>query len=192
MEAGELRSMRRKQIAVLNALLFIFLVAYFTITTFLTISFAHLFLVVGVLVLIQGIYGYIKGESTKSIIPILEKVAIYEKQKMGREWYKQRKSSFVLNIVLSCMLFLQSLSNWRYPGRIAQIDINFMIMLTLLFFILLNFSLFMHIRKVDRATSELDFNGYTWKSNLKSVVLGIVFAFIIISISIFYIMSTLE
>jgi hypothetical protein len=108
MESTELSNMRLKQVAVTNGLILTAMIIFFTITNVFTITFAHFFLVLGVLVFIQGVFGLIKGASTKSMIPIFEKVASYEKQKMGIEWYKQRKVGYVWNLILSCLLFLQS------------------------------------------------------------------------------------
>ena len=95
MESIELSNMRLKQVAVTNGLILTAMIIFFTITNVFTITFAHFFLVLGVLVLIQGVFGLIKGDSPKSIIPIFEKIAFYEKEKMGSEWYKQRKVGYV-------------------------------------------------------------------------------------------------
>lgn len=189
MEPKELMNMRLKQVAVLNGMLLTAMILYFMITKLFTITFAHFYLVLGVWVLIQGVFGLVKGDSTKSIIPILEKIAIYEKQKMGNEWYKQRKVSYIWNIVFSGFLFWQSYLNWGYTERVFQIEMMFMTMIPLLLLVMLNVSLYIHIRKVDRANSQLEMKGYTLKSNLIAVVVGIVFAFVMITIMLFYIMS---
>lgn len=189
MDRKNLRNMRLKQTAVLNGLLLFVMILYFLITNFFTISFSQFFLVLGILVLIQGVFGLVKGDSTKSIFPILEKVAIYEKQKMGKEWYKQRKVSYIWSLVLSCILFLQSFTNRGYTGNVVQLDFKLMIIMTFVFLTMLNISLMIHNRKVDRSVSELDMKGYTWKSNIIAVAIGIVFAFLMIFFTIFYIMS---
>ena len=122
MEPTELSNMRLKQVAVTNGLILTAMIIFFTIINVFTIAFAHYFLVLGVLVLIQGVFGFIKGDSTKSIIPIFEKVAIYEKQKMGSEWYKQRKVGYVWNLILSCLLLLQSYWNRDSTDNVFQIE----------------------------------------------------------------------
>ncbi|WP_211277454.1 hypothetical protein [Ureibacillus manganicus] len=116
-------------------------------------------------------------------------MAIYEKQKMGKEWYKQRKVSYIWSLVLSCILFLQSFTNRGYTGNVVQLDFKLMIIMTFVFLTMLNISLMIHNRKVDRSVSELDMKGYTWKSNIIAVAIGIVFAFVMIFFTIFYIMS---
>ena len=103
--------MRLEQVAVTNGLILTAIIIFFIVTNVFTITVAHFFLVLGFLILIHGIFGFKKGDSTKSFIPIFERVAIYEKQKMGSEWYKQRKVGYVWNLILSCLLFLQSYWN---------------------------------------------------------------------------------
>ena len=64
----------------------------------------------------------------------------------------------------------------------------FMIM-TFFLLVMINISLIIHFRKVDRSTSELDMKGYTWKSNLIAFAVGIVFALIMVVVTISYIIS---
>ncbi|MEL3961036.1 hypothetical protein MKZ01_07135 [Lysinibacillus endophyticus] len=180
METAELRRMRRNQFAVLKGLLIIGLFLFFIIMNMYTISIAHFFLFLGIFVLTQGIFGLMKGDSTKSIIPIVEKVAIYEKQKMGKEWYKHRKVSYGYNIVLSGILFWQSYINWGYEDNIFKVDLLFMVTMFCFLLVLANVSLIIHNRKVDRAASEVEFKTYTWKVNLLAIILGIVFAMMLL------------
>ena len=189
MESTELSNMRLKQVAITNGLILTAMIIFFTIINVFTITFAHYFLVLGVLVLIQGVFGFIKGDSTKSIIPIYEKVAIYEKQKMGSEWYKQRKVGYVWNLILSCLLLLQSYWNRDSTDNVFQIDLMFMFIMTFFLLVMINISLVIHFRKVDRSTSELDMKGYTWKSNLIAVAVGIVFTLVMIVITLSYMIS---
>lgn len=71
--------MRVKQVAVTNGLILTAIIIPFTIINIRTISFAQYFLTLGILMLIQGASGLINGESTRSFIPIIKQVAIYEK-----------------------------------------------------------------------------------------------------------------
>ena len=91
MESKEISNIRLKQVAVTNGLILAFIIILFTVINVFTIKFAHFFFVLGLLILIQGIYGFIKGDSTKSFIPIFEKVAIYEKQKMGVNGIRKKR-----------------------------------------------------------------------------------------------------
>lgn len=189
MEQIELSKMRWRQVAVTNGLILTAIIVLFAVMNIFTITFAHFFFAMGVLVLFQGVLGLIKGDSTKSIIPIFEKVAIYEKQKMGNEWYKQRKAGYIWNLIFSGLMFLQTYWNWDNTDNFFEIELMFILIMTILILASINTSLMIHFRKVDRSTSELDMKGYTWKSNLIAVVIGIVFALIMIVITISYIFS---
>mgnify|MGYP003540645992 CR=1 FL=1 len=96
----EIKKMRRKQLYVTNAILLTVLIIYGIIIYFNFISFSIFYLILGFIMLIQAIVSFRKGYSTKSFIPIIEKVAIYEKEKMGKEWKKQRKSMSVKIFIL--------------------------------------------------------------------------------------------
>lgn len=189
MEPKEISDMRLKQVAVTNGLTLIVLIIFFIMISVFTISFVHFFFVLGVLMLLQVIIGLLKRDSTKSLIPILEKVAIYEKQKMGSEWYKQRKVSYVWYLILSGLMFTQSYWNRDSTDNNFQIEPVFMFIMVFFLLIMVNISLIIHFRKVDSSTSESDMQGYTWKSNLIGVVVGIVFAFILFVITLSFIIS---
>ncbi|WP_077624292.1 hypothetical protein [Sediminibacillus massiliensis] len=189
MNPKELNEMRLKQTGVTNGLMLIAMVAFFTIINILTITFAHFFFFLGVLLFIQAVIGLIKGDSTKSIFPIYEKVAIYEKQKVGSEWYKHRKTGCVWNLILSALMFLQSYWNRGLADNVFHLDLLFTSVMTFILLIMINIGLIFHFRKVDRSTSELDMKGYTWKSNVIAIAIGIVFAFLMIVITLSYIIS---
>jgi amino acid transporter len=72
----------------------------------------------------------------------------------------QRKVGYIWNLILSGLMFLQS----------------FMLIMVFFLLVMINISLIIHFRKVDRSTSESDMKGYTWESNLIAVAVGIVFA----------------
>jgi hypothetical protein len=189
MKSTELSNMRLKQVAVTNALILTAIIIFFIIINVFTITFAHFFLVLGVVMLIQGVFGLIKGDSTKSFFPIFEQVAIYEKQKMGSEWYKQRKIGYVWNLVLSSLLFLQSYWNRDSTDNVFQLEFIFMLIWVFFVLLIVNISLIIHFRKVDRSTSELELKGYTWRSNLIALVCAVVFALFMFVITIFYVIS---
>ena len=77
--------------------------------------------------LIQATVSLRKGYSTKSFIPIFEKVAVYEKEKMGKEWKKQRKSMWILNYFLSALFFFQFYLNRNYSASKIEFDLPFMV-----------------------------------------------------------------
>ncbi|QED46847.1 hypothetical protein [Cytobacillus dafuensis] len=187
MKSTDLRNMRMKQIAFTNGLILTALIIYFVIISNITFSFAHFFLVLGVLQIILGVLGLMKGESTKSIFPIFEQVAIYEKQKMGSEWSKLRRVGYVWNLILGCLLFLLSFLNRNSPDQVLRIELMFMVMIVFFLLVMINIGMIIHFRKVDRSTSELDMKGYTWKSNLVAVVIGIVFGIVMVRGTLYYV-----
>ncbi|MGY0693945.1 hypothetical protein ACW2QC_14340 [Virgibacillus sp. FSP13] len=191
MKSIELKKLRGKQITVTNSLILALLILFFVMVRVFGVTFSVFFFVLGVLILIQAVLGLIKGNSTKSFIPVFEQVANYEKQKMGREWNKQRKMSYIWNLILSGFMFLQYYLNHDSTDYVFQIDFILMLIITLITIGLVNISLLLHFRKVDDAISESDFKGYTWKSNLLAVVVGIAFAFVMIAIIILYILTTI-
>jgi hypothetical protein len=87
----KLKKMRRKQFIVTNALLITAIIIYFIIIPNLNVTGTQFFLILGVILLLQAIFGFFKADSTKSLFSIFEQVAIYEKEKMGEEWKKHRR-----------------------------------------------------------------------------------------------------
>ncbi|MEC2076378.1 hypothetical protein [Metabacillus fastidiosus] len=190
MELIEIKKMRTKQIAVTNGLLLSALIFYFILVSYLHITFTGFFLVMGAIILIQAIASILKGDSTKSFIPIFEKVSNYEKEKMGIEWRRQRKMSSIWNILLSGWMFLQSYWS-RDSSDPILIDVTFTILFIIFITAIINISLITHIRKIDRSTSVSDIKGYTWKSSLVAVVVGLGFGLVIFVLTILYVMSDL-
>ena len=136
---------------------------------------AYFFLVLGVLVFMQSIFVLIKGDSTKSVIPIFEKIAIYEKQKMGNEWYKEQKTGNVSRLVLSGLMFLQSYMYRDLTKQVVEIDYMFLLVIVFFVLVFMNVSLIIRFKKIDGSNSELDFKNYTRKSNLMGGAFGIYF-----------------
>lgn len=185
MDTTELKAMRKKQMLVINLLFITILMSYFLFINNVNITISTQYLIVSILMLIQIILSLVKGSSTKSFIPIFEQVNIYEKSKMGKEWIKQRKSNRIWSIFLCVLFFFQYFFNLN-SNTIMEIDLPFFSGLLILLLILLNTTMLLHIRKVDRGKTEEDFKTYNRKWNIVSIVLGIVFGFAIIMFAIFY------
>jgi hypothetical protein len=186
LDVNEVKKMRVKQFNVTNVLILAVLALYYVIMNVLNVTFTQLFIVIGVMLLIQSVYGLIKGDNPKSFIPIFEKIAIYEKQKMGREWVKQRRMSYVWNLILSGYMFLQAYWHQVSPN-VLKIDFFLMMLVTISILIVVNIGLVIHIRKVDSSTSENDMKGYTWKSNLIALVIGAVLGVAMFVMTIWYV-----
>jgi hypothetical protein len=81
------------------------------------------------------------------------------------------------------------LLTWDSTDNIFQIEIMFMFIMTFFLLVMINISLIIHFRKVDRSSSELDMKGYTWKSNLIAIAVEITFALVMMISTISYIIS---
>lgn len=189
MEVAEIKKMRMNQLFITNGLLVTTFILYFTIMNVFEITFAQFFLVLAIILLVQSCHGLIKGDSTKSFLPFFEKIAVYEKKKMGNEWYKQRKAGNILNLLLSGLMFLQSYSYQNITGYFSEIDTMFWVIIVLFILVILNIGMMLHFRKVDRSGSELDLKGYTWKANLVGAVIGLVFGLALFAFIIFYVIT---
>ncbi|RFB15359.1 hypothetical protein DZB84_13220 [Bacillus sp. HNG] len=189
MEPHEIRKMRMNQIMLANGTILIAIVIFYTLISIFTIKSTHFFFAIGVLILIQAIYGFIKGDSTNSFIPILEKVAIYEKQKMGVEWTKSRKVGNGWSLVLSAIMFLQLYMSLDFGDYRFQFEPIIMLIMTVSILVLLNIVMLLHFRKIDRSTSESDMKGYTLKSYIGAAVGGVVFSLAMFIIIIYYVIS---
>lgn len=162
MDQREIGQLRLKQVGIMNGAILIMMLIFYVATMFYPIKFSHFFFVLGTIVIFQGIFGLVKGNSTKSFIPHAEKIAIYEKEKMGNEWWKLRKVAHIWNLFFGLILFLQAYVN-KGTGQIYQIDLLFMIIMVCFILVLLNIGMILHFRKVDRASSVMDFKGYSGK-----------------------------
>ncbi|WP_058306326.1 hypothetical protein [Gracilibacillus massiliensis] len=191
MESSELRKMRKTQFLVMNGLIVSILVTFILLIRLIDITFSQFFLGLGIILLVQSVLRLAKGESTKSWIPIFEQVAYYEKHKMGKEWKKQLRMNNIWNLILSGIIFLQYYLYRDATDSTLQPDLIFMLAMTFFLFVIVNISLFFHIRKIDRSNSVTDLKGYTWKSNLVGIIMGIGFAMIVIMVTIFYVISTI-
>ncbi|MFC4410184.1 hypothetical protein ACFOZY_06985 [Chungangia koreensis] len=190
MDQKEIGQMRLKQVGLMNGIFITAMLLFYATTYFYPIRFTHFFFVLGTIVLIQGVYGMRKGSSTKSIFPHMEKVAIYEKEKMGNEWGKQRKAVHIWNLILSLILFIQAYTyQSNDSGELFQLPPLLMLIIVFFLLVLMNFSMIFHFRKVDRSTSEQELKGYTWKSNLVAAGIGIVFALLMMVNIISYVFS---
>ncbi|MDZ5472877.1 hypothetical protein SM124_14180 [Bacillus sp. 31A1R] len=187
----DLKKMRVKQVATTNVLLIMSVTLYFTIISIFNITISQFFFVFGVITLLQAVYTFLKRSSTKSIIPIYEQVAIYEKEKMGKEWKKQRKSNSLWNLFLSGLMFFNFFINRGSTDVMFQFDLGFILILVISVLFMVNLSLFLHIRKVDQARTADDLKGYTKELNVKGVIIGSIFAVVIIIITIVIIMNTI-
>ncbi|RAU04435.1 hypothetical protein QNH35_04005 [Bacillus pumilus] len=184
MEQAALKKMRTKQIAVSNLIAVILIIAFYMLIQIVEIRFTHFFLCLGILMLLQSIYGFIKKGSTKSFIPIFEQIAIYEREKLGKEWEKEQRMDNVWKLIMSGLMFFQSFSFQDVSNPFFDIQPMFLLFLLIMALALINISMLFRFRKIDRSTVG-ELTGYTKESNIMAIALGfftviIIFIFIVI------------
>ncbi|MER3127017.1 hypothetical protein ABQG68_16610 [Bacillus pumilus] len=178
MEQAALKKMRTKQIAVSNLFVGLMIIVFFMLIQMVKIQFTHFLFCLGILMLLQGILGFMKKGTTKSIIPIFEQVAIYEKEKLGKEWEKEKWLDNVWKVVLSGIMFIQSFSFKNVGDPFSDVEPVFIIFLYLLILALMNISMLFRFRKIDRLTQG-ELKGYTRESNMMGIAFGLLMAIII-------------
>lgn len=188
MNTKEISNMRLKQLLVSNILIFSSVILFFTVVKIASISVSQFTFVLGIILALQGIIGLVRGDTTMSVIPIFEKVAVYEKEKMGSEWYKERKTNFICNIILGGFMFMQSYWNRRIPEQPFQFEIAFLIIFLFVILLLINIASIIRFRKIDSSISSMEFKGYTRKSNVIGVVIGIILAIILGAITVSFVL----
>ncbi|GLF84735.1 MULTISPECIES: hypothetical protein [Bacillus] len=188
MEQAALKKMRTKQIAVSNLLVGLMIIVFFMLIQIFKIQLTHFLFCLGLLILLQGILGFIRKGTTKSFIPILEQVAIYEKKKLGKEWEKEKWLDNVWKVVLSGIMFIQSFTFQNVDNTFSDVEPALIIFLFLMVLAILNISMLFRFRKIDRSTEEQELQGYTKESNMMGLVLGLLSAIIIFGFIVIFVL----
>ena len=183
MEREAVKKLRKRQLILTNILLLLILSLYFFIVLVFALSTVQMNTIVAVCLFLYALYGYVRKNKATSFIPTFEKVAIYEKEKMGEEWNKQRKTNVVSLFILSGIMLLNAFISQGIEDAALTIELLPPILILLVIIVLVtNVFLMIHIRKVDRSRSQTDFAGYTLQTNLIGIVasIGIVFVMFIL------------
>lgn len=191
MERDAIKKLRKRQIILINLLLLFILSVYFTVVMTIFMTSSQMNAIVGVIIFFYGLYGYVRKDKPTSFIPTFEKVAIYEKEKMGDEWNKQRKTNVISLFILSGIMLLNAVITSGGGSPAFTIDI-FPPVLILVVVVILVMNLFtiIHIRKVDRSKSKADFAGYTLNMNIISIAVGIGITIVSVVLIILYFIVT--
>ncbi|EDW19961.1 hypothetical protein FO510_18010 [Bacillus pumilus] len=188
MEQAALKKMRTKQLTACNLIAGIMIVTFSIFFQTLHIQLTHLFFCLGLVMLVQSILGFLKKKSTKSFIPIFEQVAIYEKEKLGKEWEKEQRTENISRVVLSGLMFLQSFSFQDVTNPFFEIQPAFLFFLLAMFLVIMNVSMLFRFRKIDRSIEEHELQGYTKESNMMGLALGLLSAIIIFGFIVIFIL----
>lgn len=104
---------------------------------------------------------------------------IYEKEKLGKEWFKWKRKELKSKIYWIFLFFLLiPLGNANNPFIPNTLGIKFYIFIFIFFITLINTDLFVRNRKIDRLTTA-ELQGFTKKIYLEGIIIYIIFAIVI-------------
>ncbi|WP_026673751.1 hypothetical protein [Alkalihalobacterium bogoriense] len=113
----------------------------------------------------------------------------YEKEKMGKEWFKSKRGELTSKLFLIVLFIFQlSIGNASDPFFPDIIGIEYYVFFLLALIILTNVSLYFRNRKIDRLTT-VELQGFTKREYGKGMVIGIIFAVIVIVATFNFIIS---
>ncbi len=144
-------------------------------------TYASMYFLLGVLALVNGLIGLLKKGKTKQSLIIFEKVATYEKNKMGKEWSKQRRLSYIMNIALGMIMFFQAYLYRNSDDKTFSLNWGILLLITIWILAVVNIGLIFHVRNVDGYNPNSILKGYTTKKYLFTISIVILFAFLTIS-----------
>ncbi|MEH6986329.1 hypothetical protein [Cytobacillus firmus] len=178
MGSSEIGKLRVRQILWMNGAIIAVLGISFAVITFMEITLFHMFLFLGVLLFVQSLARFIRHDSASSIIPALDQIAKYEKEKMGSEWRKQRSAGSISSLLVSGICFLNAYLHFK-SNILLTIEPMFLFFLTIAILAMTNISMVIHSRKVEGAQSPADFTDYTWISSARAIIIGLSYGLLI-------------
>ena len=191
METFEIRKMRKHQFVLFNCLLVVVLSLYLGFAINFSITMAQSNLIIAIITLSTAIFTFITRNHPTSIFPILKQVQAYEKRKLGDEWKKQRKTTYISQFILSGLLFMQyfitrTINEPLYERAVlVPIIVIFIVIIAAI-----NIALLLHNRKVDRSISPAEMRGYTKNANIIGGAIGIILGISLFVFIITYVMLT--
>lgn len=149
MDSKEIKSMRTKQLLMLNAfmipcLFFVLLFPAFSLKSYLPL------ILIGSFSLLHGVYGLTKNELTKSLIPIFEQVNSYEKAKLGVKWEKQKRRGQWWSIIIGSFLIFMSVISLSGNDISDYLDMKSLIIIFLTVWTVMNFTHWSQFREIDQ------------------------------------------
>ncbi|MFD1018620.1 hypothetical protein [Thalassobacillus hwangdonensis] len=192
MDNSYIRNLRVKQFTFMNLLFVVGFVLFFSLVDSLELSNSDLQFVTAFLLLSSGLFQYSKRNRTNSIFPFVSRIQEYEKEKMGVEWSKQRKFSSIASLFIGIMMLVLA---WTSNAELRQddaasLDFSFLVILYLFLMIMVNVSLFIHNRRVDKSEDSIEFKGYAAKWSVFSIVAGIIFGVATFALIIAYVIMS--
>ncbi|WP_349410008.1 hypothetical protein [Pseudalkalibacillus sp. SCS-8] len=185
MENERLIDLRRTQFLILNASVIVVFSAVI-VAIALDVTLAEFTFVVAILTLIQSALYFVKGKSFSEVFSKkMNELMTYEKERMGAEWRKQRRTNAIMQLFLGAVFLSNSIflyDDEMYADVANLFPYMFYFLLGLM--VLINVTTFVHNRKVDRNKIK---KGYTLRTFLLSLIVGLV----IVSIVNFVVLTTI-
>ena len=178
MENSRLKVLRRKQFIEYNISFIVGLLLFFLLL-YVGIALNKFMIFFSVLLFSIVIFKSKYNKYIFRVFPYKEELFLYEKNKLGKEWYSFNRTNNVATIVLGIVSLLQSILAKDTVISIKVLKI--LIIISPLYLILLNSSLYFHIKKIDNGGNS-SFVGYTKKRLILSILAGIVFVIILTAI----------
>jgi hypothetical protein len=157
----------------MNTLCVVSFAVFFIIINRYGLTLNRFFLIVAIIVLFQTVMTVIRMNSSRVLVPIIDEVRLYEKQRMGNEWFKQKRVATFMNLFYSGLLFFIVFipsSSSAIQMNLSFVDYSVISVVSLL---IINLSMIIHIRKVDRSSTPADLKGYTMKSTFMALLAGV-------------------
>lgn len=115
----------------------------------------------------------------------------YEKEKLGNEWFKSKRSELTSKLFLIVLFTFQLvLGNANDPFMPDFIGVEYSLFILLALIVLTNVSLYFRNQKMDRLTTE-ELQGFTKREVGKGMVFGIIMTVIIIGATFTFIFRNL-
>jgi hypothetical protein len=196
MDDLRLRKLRTTQFILINSFI---LVALTTFTLFTTIFISNYSLAIfqrisGVVILVTAIMNMISKSLNFNLLglfPSMRELMKYEKEKLGKEFFKIRWTQFSVQLFVALMLLFQSFFQ-HTPQNVTfsvQEYMLFIIPFLLILMIGINIGLVYHVKKIDKGTVET-LKGYNKRSILIGLAIGIPMSILIIFVLILIIILT--
>ncbi|MDR6224969.1 hypothetical protein [Desmospora profundinema] len=153
MDSKRLGQLRKKQFVYSNGMVFGLFITYLLLIGALP-SFETVMLLVAGSLAVMGITGFVKQAPVNAlwVFPSMRELFHYEQEKMGPEWRKYHRVNAAGQVIVSLIFMLQTLLfspvgtvSFLWDGRVIAI-------LFLFLFVVVNVSMYFHVRKVDRST----------------------------------------
>jgi hypothetical protein len=117
------------------------------------------------------------------------KLMAYEKKKLGREWYKSKRSELISKLFVILLFVLQLfIGNAKESFMPAVMGVQYWVSFLLALILLTNVGLYFRNRKIDRLSTE-ELQGFTKNEYRKATILSIVIAMIMIGVTIHFVIG---